>query len=97
MSQGDCMPTVTPHLVCKDAVRAIDFYKQVIKLCAFFGEIIVELKAASALAPEHEAQLLNYLKATGKPVGYLINFGSRGKLEWRRFARTRESTQLSEP
>jgi GxxExxY protein len=54
------------------------------------GEIVVELKAASALTSEHEAQLLNYLKATGKPVGYLVNFGHREKLEWKRFARTRK-------
>jgi GxxExxY protein len=54
-----------------------------------FGDIIVELKAASSLTTEHEAQLLNHLKATGKPVGYLVNFGSRDKLEWKRFARTR--------
>ena len=51
--------------------------------------IVVELKAVSALAPEHAAQLLNYLKATRKPVGYLVNFGSKSKLEWKRFARTR--------
>lgn len=54
-----------------------------------FGDIVVELKAASALTSEHEAQLLNYLKATRKPVGYLVNFGNREKLEWKRFARTR--------
>jgi GxxExxY protein len=48
------------------------------------GEIIVELKAARALGPEHEAQLINYLKATSKRVGYLINFGSFPKLEWKR-------------
>jgi len=53
-------------------------------------EIVVELKAFSGLVPEHEAQLLNYLKATGKPVGYLVNFGCREKLEWKRFARTRK-------
>ena len=52
--------------------------------------IVVELKAASALTSDHEAQLLNYLKATGKPVGYLVNFGCREKLEWKRFARTRK-------
>lgn len=46
--------------------------------------IIVELKAVRNVAPEHEAQLLNYLKATKKRVGYLINFGSAGKLEWKR-------------
>jgi GxxExxY protein len=55
-----------------------------------FSDLVVELKAASALTPEHEAQLLNYLKATGKPVGYLVNFGCREKLEWKRFARTRK-------
>jgi len=54
------------------------------------GDIVVELKAASALTSEHAAQLLNYLKATGKPVGYLVNFGNREKLEWKRFARTRK-------
>ncbi len=53
------------------------------------GDIIVELKAASALTGECEAQLLNYLKATGKPVGYLVNFGCKDRLEWKRFVRTR--------
>jgi len=48
------------------------------------GEIIVELKAVKALVPEHEAQPLNYLRATGKRIGYLINFGSFPKLEWKR-------------
>jgi len=49
------------------------------------GEIVVELKAAKALLPEHEAQLINYLRATSKQVGYLVNFGSFPKLEWKRF------------
>jgi GxxExxY protein len=49
------------------------------------GEIVVELKAVKALLPEHEAQLINYLRATQKRVGYLVNFGSFPKLEWRRF------------
>ena len=38
--------------------------------------LIVELKAVKALAPEHFAQILNYLKITQNPVGLLINFGS---------------------
>ena len=38
--------------------------------------LIVELKAVKALAPEHFAQILNYLKITHNPVGLLINFGS---------------------
>jgi GxxExxY protein len=40
------------------------------------GRIILELKALSDLASEHEAQLLNYLKATSFKVGLLINFGT---------------------
>ena len=41
-----------------------------------FGKIIVELKAVKEIAPEHEGQLLNYLKATGMRLGLLVNFGS---------------------
>ncbi len=46
--------------------------------------IILELKVVKKLAPEHMAQLINYLKATGLEVGLLINFGNP-KLEYRRF------------
>ena len=48
------------------------------------SEIVVELKAVRAIAPEHEAQLLNELKATRKRVGYLVNFGSAPRLQWSR-------------
>jgi GxxExxY protein len=37
--------------------------------------VIVELKAAENICEEHEAQLLNYLKATDVEVGLLLNFG----------------------
>ncbi len=50
-----------------------------------YGAIIAELKAVTALAPEHEAQLLNYLRISRHPVGYLINFAHRDALEWRRY------------
>ena len=46
--------------------------------------IILELKTVDALTKVHEAQLLNYLKASGKKVGLLINF-ARPKCEIRRF------------
>jgi GxxExxY protein len=49
-----------------------------------FDCLIAELKAVSQLLPEHEAQLINYLRLTRQPVGYLINFGSRAELEWKR-------------
>ena len=39
-----------------------------------YGKIILELKAVKNLLPEHEAQLLNYLKATGMRLGFLVNF-----------------------
>ncbi len=45
-------------------------------------KVIIEIKAISALNSQHEAQLLNYLKATGIRVGLLVNFGS--KLEFKR-------------
>jgi GxxExxY protein len=47
-------------------------------------EVILELKAVEVLHKVHEAQLLNYLKATGKRIGLLINFG-KDKVEYRRF------------
>src|SRR5438445_9355182 len=50
-----------------------------------FGCLVVELKAVSELAPEHEAQLINYMRITRQPVGYLVNFGHEGTLEWKRF------------
>jgi GxxExxY protein len=49
-----------------------------------FGQIVVELKAVKALAPEHEAQLFNYLRISKKQVGYLINYGAANDLEWKR-------------
>ena len=51
-----------------------------------FDKIIVEIKAVSTLAPEHEAQLLNYLKITNMRLGLLVNFGHYPKVEIKRFA-----------
>jgi GxxExxY protein len=42
-----------------------------------FDEVIVEIKALTGLTGIEEAQLINYLKATGLKVGILINFGSK--------------------
>ncbi len=49
-----------------------------------YEQVIVELKAMDRLTGREEAQVLNYLKATGLHVGLLVNFGSTGKLEWKR-------------
>ncbi len=42
--------------------------------------VIVELKSVSELSKAHEAQILNYLKATGIKIGLLINFGEKVKV-----------------
>lgn len=49
-----------------------------------FDQIIVEIKAIQRLTSVEHAQLLNYLKATHKPLGILMNFHSRPTLEWKR-------------
>ena len=48
------------------------------------GRVLLELKACSVLEPNHEAQLMNYLRASGLKVGLLLNFG-RPRLQYKRF------------
>lgn len=48
-----------------------------------YDEVIIELKAVSELNNNHFSQVLNYLKATNKKIGLLINFGAES-LEYRR-------------
>ena len=45
------------------------------------NKVIVEIKASRTLAPENEAQLLNYLKATDIEVGLLLNFGPNPEIK----------------
>jgi len=47
--------------------------------------IILELKAVKDIAPEHKAQIINYLKATNLKLGLLINFGSHPQVQIERF------------
>ena len=56
-----------------------------------YGKIIVEIKALTQLSPLEEAQILNYLKATGNEVGLLINFGAE-KLGWKRMVLSKKVT-----
>ncbi|MBL8001733.1 MAG: GxxExxY protein [Flavobacteriales bacterium] len=52
-----------------------------------YGEVVVELKALRNLSGTEEAQLLNYLKATGLKRGLLLNFGAT-KLEVKRMVKS---------
>lgn len=76
------------------AQHPINVYFRGVCVGEFFADmlvdekVIVELKAVKAIAPEHQAQLINYLNATGIEVGLLINFGNP-KLEYKRFTRTK--------
>jgi GxxExxY protein len=47
------------------------------------GKVLVELKGVSKLTEVHDAQMINYLKATRLKVGLILNFG-RSSLEWKR-------------
>lgn len=53
-----------------------------------YDKVLVELKSIPRLTSIEEAQIINYLKVTGLPVGLLINFGSRKTLEWKRYVFT---------
>jgi GxxExxY protein len=58
-------------------------------------QIIIELKTVDELTAVHQAQLLNYLKATGKPLGLLVNFKGK-KATIRRLALDSESYKFCE-
>lgn len=53
--------------------------------------IILEIKATKNVHPEHEAQLLNYLKATDIEVGLLMNFGTRPEVRRKIFSNSRKA------
>ncbi|MBL8867102.1 MAG: GxxExxY protein [Planctomycetia bacterium] len=57
------------------------------------GLVILELKATNALDPAHEAQLLNYLRATDMELGLLLNFGSKPVVRRRIFDNERKRSR----
>jgi GxxExxY protein len=56
------------------------------------GVVLVEVKAAQALAVEHHAQLLNYLKATPYEVGLLLNFGPKPDVKRKAYDNVRKGS-----
>ncbi|HUN64820.1 MAG TPA: GxxExxY protein [Bacteroidota bacterium] len=76
--------------------KRVDVWYDGIRIGEYYADIIVnhtivlELKAASGIAPEHEAQLLNYLRATDIELGFLLNFGPRADFIRRIFSNERK-------
>ena len=62
-----------PLKVYYDDVKVGDYFADII----VEDKVIIELKAAVGIIPEHEAQLVNYLRATDIEVGLLLNFGEK--------------------
>lgn len=59
-----------------------------------YDEVIVELKALSKLGGVEQAQIINYLKATGLETGLLLNFGAPS-LEYKRFVHSKSKPEQS--
>lgn len=58
-----------------------------------FDQVILEIKAVSALTDEHRAQVLNYLNAADLEVGLLVNFGHFPRLEYERVINRRKRSR----
>lgn len=71
----------TPIQVLYDGIKVGEYFADLL----VENRLIVELKAVKALAPEHFAQTLNYLKATQKELALILNFGT-AKVEVKRIA-----------
>jgi len=76
--------------------QAIEVYYESQLIGKYYADIVVndlvilELKSVKALVVEHEAQLLNYLKATPYEVGLLLNFGPKPETKRRSFDNSRK-------
>ena len=57
--------------------------------------VIIELKCCDSLIREHQAQLFNYLKVSGLPIGLLVNF-RRSRLEWKRLQSNEELLEATD-
>lgn len=83
-----------------EAQKEIDVYYQLKVVGKYRADlvvddlIIIELKAVESLIQEHEFQLINYLKATDKEVGLLLNFGMKPEIRRRAFNNNRKKYQV---
>ncbi len=60
-------------------------------------KVMLELKAADCMAKEHEAQLINYLKATQIEIGLLLNFGREPQFKRKIFSNSKKTTNHPRP
>jgi GxxExxY protein len=74
-----------PLTVYYDDVVVGDYYVDLV----INGAIILELKVAESIAPAHEAQLLNYLRATTYEVGLILNFGPQPQIKRKIYEKAR--------
>ena len=84
-----------------EAQKAIDVYYKTHIVGKYKADllvndlIILELKAVDYLVEAYELQLINYLKATDKEVGLLLNFGSKPEIRRKAFENTRKNLRKS--
>jgi GxxExxY protein len=77
--------------------KRVDVFYEEQRVGEYFADVVVdgcvvlELKTAEAIAPEHEAQLINYLKGTRLEVGLLLNFGPKPQFARRIFTNDKKA------
>jgi GxxExxY protein len=80
--------------------QPIEVYYQATLVGSYFadlvinGEVVIELKTAEGIVEAHEAQLLNYLKATSIEVGLLLNFGPKPQFRRKIFSNERKTLAI---
>ena len=77
-----------PIVVWYDGLRVGEYYADIL----VNDKVLLELKSVSCLNDDHTAQLLNYLKATGKDIGLLLNFGPKPEVRRKIFQTVRTTT-----
>lgn len=82
-----------PQAALKMEYRGRELQQRFVPDFFVFDQVVLEIKAVKCLTDEHRTQVLNYLAATGYPLGLLVNFGSYGRLEWERIANTKQSPE----
>ncbi|MFW5756680.1 MAG: GxxExxY protein [Tangfeifania sp.] len=86
-----------------EAQKQINVYFKGIQVGEYYADlvidnlIIVELKAAEVIAPEHEYQLINYLRGTEMEVGLLFNFGKNPEFRRKIFDNDKKKLPIKNP